>query len=753
MSLNRAKLVDQAFLKAVAALSPSEPAVDLDAPIRRGSGLTGRVALALFEAQAQSRLLDIAARELRARNEGFYTIGSSGHEGNVVLGDLLRPTDLGFLHYRSGALYARRLGKVPGQTPLFDTLLSLAAAADDPTAGGRHKVWGSKALNLPPQTSTIASHLPKAVGAAFGIERAHRLGLASAYPADAIAFCTFGDASLNHSTAQGAINTALWSAYQKLPVPILFVCEDNGIGISVKTPTGWVGASMKGRPGLGYFFGDGLDLPDAHDAARRAISHCRTHRQPTFLHLRTVRLLGHAGSDIETEYRTPAEIEATEALDPLIATARLLVDAGVAQPDELLSIYDELRERITAAAREAGKRPRLTSAAQVNAPLAPFTPDAVRAEATRSDYADARRAVFGDALPEVAPRPRWLSAQINAGLMDLMAKYPESILFGEDVAKKGGVYHVTAGLHGKFGPRRVFNSILDEQSILGTALGAAHVGLLPIPEIQYLAYLHNAEDQLRGEACSLQYFSNGEWRNPMLVRIAGLAYQKGFGGHFHNDNSFAALRDMPGLVLCAPARGDDAVGMLRTAMALCKIDGRVVVFLEPIALYGIKDLHTEGDGGWLSPFPAPGEAVPFGEGRVYNEDAADLTILTFGNGVYLSLRAAKKLADETGIRARVVDLRWLNPLNESFIRDQSLATGRVLIVDEGRRTGGLSEAIFTVLAEGGLGYLPTARVVGDDTFIPLGDAWTHVLPSEQTILDAAKSLVGAARHHDLPLLA
>ncbi len=122
------------------------------------------------------------------------------------------------------------------------------------------------------------------------------------------------------------------------------------------------------------------------------------------------------------------------------------------------------------------------------------------------------------------------------------------------MAKKGGVYGVTKGLFERFGPSRVFNTLLDEQTILGLALGTATLGLLPIPEIQYLAYVHNAEDQLRGEASTMRFFSSGAFDNPMIVRIAGLAYQKGFGGHFHNDHSLAVLRDLPGVVLGVPAR-------------------------------------------------------------------------------------------------------------------------------------------------------------------------------------------------------
>ena len=140
-------------------------------------------------------------------------------------------------------------------------------------------------------------------------------------------------------------------------------------------------------------------------------------------------------------------------------------------------------------------------------------------------------------------------------------------MFGEDVARKGGVYGVTRGLQRRIGPARVFDTLLDEQTILGLALGAGLSGLLPMPEIQYLAYLHNAEDQLRGEAATLPFFSAGQYRNPMVVRVAAYGYQKGFGGHFHNDNAVAVLRDIPGLVIASPSRPDDAAAMLRTCVA------------------------------------------------------------------------------------------------------------------------------------------------------------------------------------------
>ncbi|KAG9539490.1 hypothetical protein KCV01_g26274, partial [Aureobasidium melanogenum] len=287
------------------------------------------------------------------------------------------------------------------------------------------------------------------------------------------------------------------------------------------------------------------------------------------------------------------------------------------------------------------------------------------------DAAERERAFGGAAkLPENQP-PRHLAIQIGQALHDLMAKYPESLLFGEDVAQKGGVYTVTKGLHKAFRNTRVFNTLLDETMILGLAQGYANMGMLPLPEIQYLAYFHNACDQIRGEAASLQFFSNDQYRNPMLMRVASLGYQRGFGGHFHNDNSIAALRDIPGLVVGCPSRGDDAATMLRTLAALAKVDGRVTAFMEPIALYMTKDLYEAGDGQWQFAYPALGEAMPLGEGRVYGEDADDLVIFTFGNGVPMSLRAASRIEAAHGWKVRVVDLRWLVPLNDPFIAAQA----------------------------------------------------------------------------------
>ena len=743
-STNRAEIVDRNFITAVqalAGLSQRRP-IAPDAPLLESASITAAGFREIFDAQMMSRHMDLVAREMRARNEGFYTIGSSGHEANAVVGHLTRVTDPAFLHYRSGGFMMARTGKLAGCDPLYDTALSLAASSDDPISGGRHKVWGSREAWVLPQTSTIASHLSKAVGTAVALEQAKRLRLTPPVPADSIVVCSFGDASANHSAAVGAFNAAQWTAYQKLPVPVLFVCEDNGIGISVRTPHGWIETNFSSRPGLHYVQADGSNLIDTFERAREAIDHCRRLRTPVFLHLLLPRLLAHAGSDVEAEYRPLEEVEAEEARDPLLGSAQLAIAHGLMSAQEILDRYERIRAAARDAATRAATRPKLVTREDVVRPLAPLSRAAVLAEAMRVPEREARIRTFGGEaqLPERAP-PRHLSLQINRALFDLMAKYPQMTLFGEDVAQKGGVYTVTSGLAATFRGNRVFNTLLDETTILGLAQGAGYMGLLPFPEIQYLAYFHNACDQIRGEAASLQFFSNAQFRNPMVMRIASLGYQKGFGGHFHNDNSFTALRDIPGLVIACPSRGDDAAMMLRTSAALARVDGRIVAFLEPIALYMTKDLYETKDNQWLFDYPPPDRAIGLGEGRLYDAEARDLLIVTFGNGVPMSLRAARALERRSGKRVRVLDLRWLKPLNGELIARHAREIGKVLVVDEGRRTGGISEEIFTAIDEHAGHGIVKRRVVGADTYIPLGAAANLVLVSESEILDAAVQML------------
>ena len=674
----------------------------------------------------------------------------------------LRVTDPALLHYRSGAFYLTRACQA-GRSPqalrggLRDVLLGVVAAAAEPIAGGRHKVFGRAELAIIPQTSTIASHLPRAVGLAFAAERGHHLPAQTApepwrawspadIPDDAIVVSSFGDASVNHSTAAGAFNTAAYCAYQGLPLPLLLVCEDNGIGISVRTPPGWVRAALSSRPGIAYFHADGSDLADVYDAAAAAAAHVRQRRAPAFLHLSVTRLGGHAGSDAEAAYRSPADIADAAARDPLLGTARLLIEAGAVTADEVIDWQERSKAMVLEMAAEVADVPRLTSAAQVMAPLAPRRPTVVAARAAVVAPATERQRAFAGRLPEDAG-PLTLAQSINAALADALAARPGMLVFGEDVARKGGVYGVTRGLLRRFGAGRVFDTPLDEQAILGLALGAGLAGMLPVPEIQYLAYLHNAADQIRGEAATLVLFfdrpvpepAGGAGRGaglPERVRRPFPQRQRGRGaarhprpGHRRAGPAGRCRRDaadLPGRRrgrrqrLRVP-RTDRALSRARRAGTRRR---RLAGPLPPAA----------GRPGGRTRAARPGQGVP-GAARPSRP-----------HHHHVRQRAAAEPARRgpgcarSGTGCRVVDLRWIAPLPVADILREAAMTGRVLIADETRHSGGVSEAVVTALADGGFGG-HVARVTSEDSFIPLGDAAGSVLLSEQAIESAARDLL------------
>jgi len=733
--MDRADIVHDNFLRRVAEQ-------DLDFKTSKLSlaeaELTKELLTSLFYSQALSRQLDRKSRKMQALGQGFYTIGSSGHEGNAAIASAFRPTDMAFLHYRDAAFQIARAAQVPGQTPLWDMLLSFSTAILDPISGGRHKVLGSKALNIPPQTSTIASHLPKAVGAAYSVGIAKRIKPEhQALTDDAIVLCSFGDASLNHASSQAAFNTTSWNAFQGVPLPLVFVCEDNGIGISVKTPVGWVEATMSNRPGLKYFKCNGLDIVDTYATAKKVADWVRKTRQPAFLHMSCVRLYGHAGPDVQTSYLSSEQIEITEAHDPLLYSAKILIDSAGLSANEVISIYNSIGERVQRAAEQVIKLPRLQTAGQV---MASIVPPKRRCEPIVPTSEQQRQLTFGAADSSALNKPQHMAKMINFALTDLMMDHKEVMLAGEDVGRKGGVYGVTQHLQKRFGVNRVSDTLLDEQSILGLAIGMAHNGFVPIAEIQFLAYLHNAEDQLRGEAATLPFFSNGQFCNPMIIRVAGLGYQRGFGGHFHNDNSLAVLRDIPGIVIACPSNGHDAVLMLRESLRLAREEQRVVVFIEPIALYMTRDLHQSDDGLWTHPYPLDGSqpALTF-ETVGVRGNGTDLAIVSYANGFYFSAQAEKILRETHGIACRIIDIRWIAPLPERAIISATIDCKYILIVDECRSTGSQSESLMTLFAEKS-NQSPT-RLAAKDSFIATGPAYGVTMPSRNDIVNAALVLV------------
>ena len=341
---NRAEIIDKNFTRRLNSNDFPQSRINVK---YNDLGFNKKKIIQIFESQISSRHIDLKARIMKEAGDCFYTIGSSGHEGNAVFGHIFPYTDMAFLHYRSGPFFIERSRQINNSTPIYDLALSFVASSEDPISGGRHKVFGSKLLNIPPQTSTIASHLPKAVGTAYSIDRGVNLGLKeNNLNPNSIILCSFGDASANHASALSAINTACWIKDKGGHVPIIFICEDNGTGISVKTEEHWIEQNFSNKTGLNYIKTDGLNIFDLILQTYKAEKISRIKREPVFLHMKTVRLMGHAGSDVESGYKDLKQIEEIEFNDPLLHTAKLLIENRILSKNDILDIYEESRNQI-----------------------------------------------------------------------------------------------------------------------------------------------------------------------------------------------------------------------------------------------------------------------------------------------------------------------------------------------------------------------------------------------------------------------
>lgn len=297
------------------------------------------------------------------------------------------------------------------------------------------------------------------------------------------------------------------------------------------------------------------------------------------------------------------------------------------------------------------------------------------------------------------------------------------IVLGEDVGKRGGVFRVTAGLIDEFGEERVIDTPLAESSIVGVAIGAALHGLLPVAEIQFFDFIHPAMDQIMNEAAKIRYRSGGDFDCPIVIRTP---YGGGVhGALYHSQSLESAFTREPGLKVVAPVNPADAAGLLRSAI----YDPDPVLFLEHKKAYRL--IRDE--------VPENGHTVPIGKAKVVKE-GSDVTIISDGMMLHESLAAAKALEEKDGSSVEVIDLRTLRPLDEETILESVAKTGKVLIVHEANKVGGVGAEVAALIAEEAFPYLdgPIMRVAGPE--VP---AMPFSPPLEQAYLPTAEK-IGAA---------
>ena len=309
---------------------------------------------------------------------------------------------------------------------------------------------------------------------------------------------------------------------------------------------------------------------------------------------------------------------------------------------------------------------------------------------------------------------------INQALHHEMDRNPDVVLLGEDIGRDGGVFRATEGLIEKFGEKRVVDTPLSESGIVGTAIGMAAYGLVPVVEIQFMGFVYAAMEQLISHAARLRSRTRGRYTCPLVVRTP-------YGGgihapEHHSESTEAFFVHTPGLKVVVPSTPAEAKGLLLSSIR----DPDPVLFLEPAKIYrAIKEEVPEGE-----------YAIPLGQARIVLE-GSDLTLITWGAMLHPSLKAANQMA-EKGIGVEVIDLRTLSPLDSATLLRSVEKTGRAVIVHEAPRTGGLGAEIAAQLCEEALLSLeaPIIRVAGFDTPVPLPKTEKYYLPDVDQIIDA-----------------
>jgi 2-oxoisovalerate dehydrogenase E1 component len=539
-----------------------------------------------------------------------------------------------------------------------------------PNPGGAHAL---------PMCGGVGAQYTPAAGWAQAIR--YKREVLNEGPDDAIALVLGGDAS----AATGGFWSALTIATTQ-ELPLLMYIEDNGYGISVpseyQTPGRDIAANLASFRGLTIFNGDGTEPEQAAELIAKAVGHVRVKRQPALLRLTVPRLEGHSAQDTQA-YKSEDEIAEEWTRDPL---PKLKAQSGLSDK-QWQAVEREVAAEVAAAAAEAEAR-------------GVSQPERVAGHVFFDGEMQQVGGRAGLSLDGTTDQPRPEGQRINMvtairrTLDQELEANPRVLLFGEDIGPKGGVHAVTLGLQDKFGKPRVFDTSLNEEGIVGRAVGMALAGLMPVPEIQFRKYSEPATEQIH-DCGTMRWRTNNRYAAPMVLRIPGGFFK--CGDPWHSQTNEVEFVHNPGWKVAVPSNAEDAVGLLRASLR----GNDPVIFFEHRAMY---------DDAWARrPWPGDAFVLPFGRAKRTREGDA-ITIVTWGAMVPRCEAAAE------GISADVIDLRTLMPWDKGAVLESVRRTRRCLIVHEDLRTGGFGAEIAAVVADEAFLDLdaPVARVTMPD---------------------------------------
>ena len=647
------------------------------------------------------RILDDKAPNYLKQGLGWsYHAPCAGHDAiQVALGVTFRPNvDYLFPYYRDLTTC------VAAGLTADEILLNGMSKRADVASGGRHMSnhFAKPSIHVQNVSSCVSNHAQHATGLGRAVKT---------YGADAVVFCSIGESSTSEGYYYEAVNGA-----SREQVPVVFVVQDNGYGISVpkqdQTANPISSDNFSGFQNLKIIRCDGLDVFASFRAMREAVEYVRTGAGAAIVHATVVRIHSHSNSDRHELYRTPEELAAARQADPLPRFRRTLIENGIMTAQEIEAIEAQNQQAYDEASDRARSAPDPAPGSIFEHVMAePWMPEA-----------------WPEGVPDGSGEPQTLVQALNNTLKEEFRHNPDTYIWGQDVAfrDKGGVFNVTKGMQQEFGIRRVFNGPIAEDFILGTADGFSRFSekiRLVIEGAEFADYFWPAAEQM--VEMSHEYWrTNGKYVPNVTVRLASGGYIG--GGLYHSQNIEGWLTTLPGLRVVVPAFADDAAGLLRTAIR----SRGLTVYLEPKFLYNNPMARAK----------VPNEfAVPFGKARVRRE-GTDLTIVAYGTPVHFALEAAQTLEKE-GKSVEVIDLRSLVPLDFDAIRRSVEKTSRALIAHEDKVHGGFGGEIASQIQEAAFPFLdaPIGRV--GSTFTPVG--FNRVL--ERAVLPNAEKVTEAAR--------
>ncbi|HJV21243.1 MAG TPA: thiamine pyrophosphate-dependent enzyme [Holophagaceae bacterium] len=649
------------------------------------------------------RLLDDKAPNYLKQAIGWsYHAPCAGHEGiQLALGLAFRPgKDYLFPYYRD------LMTCLAGGLSPEEIILNGISKATDPSSAGRHMSnhFGKPEIGIQNVSSLTGNHTQHASGLGRAVKY---------YKSDAIVYCSQGESSLSEGYCYEAIVGA-----DKEKLPVVFVVQDNGYGISVpkkdQAANFFLCDNFAGLPNLKIIKCDGLDLLASRTAMSEAIAHAASGKGPAMVYATCVRIGSHSNSDRHEWYRDEQELAAAKAADPLPRFRAFCLERGLKE-DELAALEHENQQRYLSAhdAAMAAPNPTPTSIHDFVIPEAWTSPK----------FPEGLHNEQGDAIT--------LLAALNTTLKEEFRANPDTFIWGQDMAnkEKGGIFNVTKGMQPEFGEARVFNAPIAEDYIVGTANGMSRYDdklRIVVEGAEFADYIWPAAEQIV-ETSHDYWRSNGKFSPNMTIRIASGGYIG--GGLYHSQNVEGWLTTLPGIRVVVPAFADDAAGLLRTAMR----SRGTTLYLEPKFLYNAA----------MAKAHVPAEfAVPFGKARV-RRTGTDLTILAFGTPVHFALEAAAKLEAE-GKSVEVVDLRSLSPLDEDTILASVKKTHRCLIAHEDKVFGGFGGELAAIVASKAFSWLdaPVERVGSE--FTPVGFnriLERATLPNTDKVLAAARKVL------------